>query len=129
MMRTPLCLLCCLVRIIITHVHRRLEQAATDGFREMPAPERETRLATLKRRLNGLTISGTMEPSKSLIDEFADMRTRNELRYISWRECTDRSQEIDSGDHKRRRETDFSLDANGFLKTRMGMEDAHADTS
>ena len=40
--------------MFITHVHRRLELAATDGIREMPAPELETRLATLKRRLNGL---------------------------------------------------------------------------
>ena len=110
-------------------VRRRLEPAATDGVREMPAPERETRLNTLKRRLNGLTISGTMEPSKALIDEFADMRARNELRYISWKECSNRSQEIASGDHKRRRQTEFSLDASGFLKGRIGVEDAHADTS
>ena len=52
------------------------------SIKKVPNAERETKMRSLKNRLNGLLIEGPLEPGHSLLDLAASMYQQNEIRYI-----------------------------------------------
>lgn len=62
--------------------------------KRIPPMERETRMAQLRNRLQGLLIEGPLEPSHGLLDTCATMQHLNEIRYIPPEKATSRSHEV-----------------------------------
>ena len=73
---------------------RRSLVHADDTPVQVPNTEREARWTRLVNRLQGLTLSGELEPSHHLQDFFNECADRNSLKYPEWEECTKRDQEL-----------------------------------
>ena len=68
---------------------------------------------------------GASDPSYKLIDRFATISAKGEVRYVPWDKCSERSQElIDAPDVKALR-----IDQAGFLQSTATAMDPSADTS
>ena len=65
--------------------------------RRVAPAERSARIEAQRQRLQGLELSGPMEPSHWLYDQFSAMLETGELKYISPGKCMTRQQEL-SGD-------------------------------
>ena len=80
--------------------------------RKLPAPERMSRLRTIKARLVGLTIADELEPSDSLIDKFNGQKEDGVLRLLPWPELTRRDEEVKCI----KKIKSFDTDSSGRLK-------------
>ena len=78
----------------IVDMRSRLERD-DDHPKKIQGPERTSRMAELRLRLPGLTISGDLEFSNALLDKTIDQLDKNELKFIPLDECTRRDQEFD----------------------------------
>ena len=65
--------------------------------RRVAPAERSARIEAQRQRLQGLELSGPMEPSHWLYDQFSAMLETGELKYIAPGKCMTRQQEL-SGD-------------------------------
>ena len=70
----------------------RLDRTSEDVPRRMAAPEREARFSEQGLRLAGVDLADETEPSHALLDLAVQMHEDNCLKYISWAECTSRTQ-------------------------------------
>ena len=61
---------------------------------ELHPAERDSRRDALEKKLTGFDVRGLHEPSHSLINRFATMLQKNEIRYVPWEKCTTRESEI-----------------------------------
>ena len=91
-----------------------------DRPKKLPAPERLSRMRTLKSRLKGLVIEEDLEPSDSLIDTYNAMREDGNLKFLAWNELTRRDDEIRSI----KKTKVFETDSQGRLKAG---EEAHEE--
>eukprot|EP00971_Amphidinium_carterae_P144378 2861457-Amphidinium_carterae.1 len=62
--------------------------------RKLFPQERATRLAALKKELQGIVIDSDLEPSHALLDKYVAMREEGCLRFMGWASLTSRAQEM-----------------------------------
>ena len=84
------------VTVSIAAIKQRLETTDDAAPRKLPPQEREERRRQQMDRLTGLAISGPMEPSNHLVDQFCQMAEEACVRYIPLSKCSSREQEIAS---------------------------------
>lgn len=72
----------------------RLDRKDDDQPRKLAQAERSARYAEQAKRLKGLSMTGELEPSNSLIDLVYNMAEEGNLKYVKWEECTKRDQEL-----------------------------------
>jgi len=80
--------------LMIAELKRSVERRDGDPPRHLPTAERASRLERVAARLVGLDVVGPMEPSNHLIDLVNALWEEDVIRYIEWRQCTTRSQEV-----------------------------------
>ena len=80
----------------LTIANLRSSLVATDdsAAKKVAPTERSARIAAQKNRLQGLDLSGPLEPSFWLYDSFSAMLDSGELKYIAPNKCLTRQQEI-----------------------------------
>ena len=101
----------------------KIERKDEDTPRRMAQAERAARHDEQKRRLNGLDLTGELEPSNALIDAVYQLHEDNALKYIRWETCTKRDQELMG------LKTDpvWKPDANGVVREQKVLEVLKAD--
>ena len=80
--------------VAVAAIRQRVEQSEDAPVRKLPAQERDQRLARLKTRITGFTISGDHEPGYALIDSYASMMEESTFKYIPLSKCVSREQEL-----------------------------------
>ena len=60
----------------------------------MHPADRTTRTQKLRDRITGWSLSGMNLPSQALIDKFATMLSKGNVKYIAWEKCTSKEQEM-----------------------------------
>lgn len=80
--------------VAVSEIRSQVERTEGSEPVRMPVPERELRLKELQARLQGVSITATLEPSHQLIDFCNQIRSDETLRYIDPTKCTSREQEI-----------------------------------
>ena len=78
----------------LADMKHQVERSADSAPRKLPQPERGARQEEQRRRLPGVDITGSMEPSNALVDLIAQMREENVLKYVELSSCTSRQQEL-----------------------------------
>ena len=80
----------------LADMKQQVERPGDAMPRRAPQPERGARQEDQRERLVGIDISGSMEPSNSLIDVVAQrqMREENVLKYVEPTCCASRQQEL-----------------------------------
>ena len=94
-------------------VKSSIERTDADAPRKMPLPERVSRLNAQQRRLTGVAIEGSLQPSHALLDLVWAMREEDQLKYIPPESCTSRPQETLGI----RKESFVKADSSGNLKS------------
>lgn len=108
--------------LTVSDLRRRAERTESDLPVRMPVEERAVRLARLRIRLPGLEVSGSLEPSHSLIDMLSQQLEAGVLKYTPWVSCTAREQEIQGSKKAVLGHAVFKQDHQGFLKTEQAAE-------
>lgn len=80
--------------VSLSEMRQRVERTEESAPRKMPVPERSARLEAQRLRLLGVSITGNLVPSFSLIDFTMNMKEEEQLHYIDPDRCTDRQQEL-----------------------------------
>ena len=80
--------------LVAGETRARMERSGEELPRKLPVAERQARFEALKRRLPGLELSGPFEPAYCLVDSVASMVEDGALKYLSWRECISREEEV-----------------------------------
>ena len=80
--------------LVMQDIKDQINRPEATASRKIPAAERESKMAALKKNLGGLVIEGPLEPGHSLLDACAAMVATNEIRYIPPERCVARSHEI-----------------------------------
>ena len=104
--------------LCIADLRKKVDRPDSELPSRLPLEERVVRIATLRRRLAGVDISGPLEPSHKVIDILGQQLETGQLRYVAWEEYTTRDQEVHN--IKRSPEMDGSVvvkDPAGFLRT------------
>lgn len=65
-----------------------------DGVRKLPLAEKQARLISQQNRLQGVSISGELQPSRNLIDLVASMAENDSVVWNSPSRCSKREAEI-----------------------------------
>lgn len=100
----------------------RLEKKDGDEPRKLAQAERASRHRDQELRLTGLTLTGELEPSNTLIDLVFQMLEDNQLKYVRWEQCTKELMGIKSG-------PTWKPDSQGINREVMVKEEMKADTS
>jgi hypothetical protein len=112
----------------VAEMRRKLERTDEDPPRRLPLAEKAARLAKVQARLQGLKIEGQLEPSHRLIDLCVQFAEDNQIKYIEWHDCTQRSQEVLSiKKDKQLNERVWTPDASGVVRERAKQPDSRAD--
>ena len=90
-----------------------IDRTDSDAPRKMPLPERVARLNAQQKRLAGVAIEGSLQPSHALLDIVWAMREEDQLKYIPPESCTSRPQETLGI----RKESFVKADSSGNLKS------------
>jgi len=90
----------------------RLERSDTSEIKILPLAEKVQRIDELRRRLPGVMLSTTLEPSHTLIDKAVHQWEENCIRLIELVHCTSREQEIKS----EKTTSQLSFDSKGAIK-------------
>lgn len=80
--------------VAVAAIRQRVEHSEDAPVRKLPAQERDERLARLKARITGFTITGDHEPGYGLIDSYASMMEESTFKYIPLSKCVSREQEL-----------------------------------
>ena len=80
--------------VCLADFRQRTERTEDMPPRRLPVPERAAKLAAQRLRLLGVSITGMLTPSHSLIDYCMTMRDEETLRYVAPDKCTAREQEL-----------------------------------
>ena len=103
----------------------RVEQRDSDLPRKLAAPERATRHEDQQLRILSIKMEDEFEPSHALIDAVVQLSEDNQLKYVSWQQCTKRLQEL-SGIKV---DPYWKPDANGVVKQIHVPDEIRADVS
>ena len=85
--------------VTIADAKRRHESTSDDTPKKVPAAERASRHDEQVRRLSGMVMTTSIEPSHQLLDKIQQQLEENQTCYIHPESCTSRQQEI-SGQKK-----------------------------
>ena len=80
---------------VAADLRRKLERTEGDAPRKMPMPERQGRYERQQAKLTGPTLTGELEPSRSLVDKAVHVVDENSVVHIEWHTCTSRTQEME----------------------------------
>ena len=78
---------------LVAHLRQHIERKDDTQPRKIAFAERASRMATLKQNLQGLEISGELEPSHNLLDRCCAMYEQNIIKYLEPCTCVSRSLE------------------------------------
>lgn len=83
------------VTIVIANLKSRVTaDTGVEGVRKIPNAEKQARLITQQKRLVGVSITGELQPSHSLIDLVNSMCDSNNVIWIPPSKCSKRENEI-----------------------------------
>ena len=80
---------------VAADLRRKWERTEGDAPRKMPMPERQGRYERQQAKLTGPTLTGELEPSRSLVDKAVHVVDENSVVHIEWHTCTSRTQEME----------------------------------
>ena len=80
--------------MVIAHLKSQVSAQTQDGVRKIPIAEKQARLMSQQGRLQGVAISGELQPSHALIDLVASVAENNSVIWISPSRCSKREAEI-----------------------------------
>ena len=80
--------------MVLAHLQNQVQLPDTSSVKKVPAAERDSKMAIIRRKLTGLLIEGPMEPGHHLLDLAAHMYQTNEIRYIAPERCISRTHEV-----------------------------------
>ena len=95
---------------MLSELKNKVERKEEDGPRKVPQPERNARLDAQRARLIGMSLTGPLEPSHALIDNVAQQREDDILRYIDAETATSRESELRTGKVGKTNKSDVSSD-------------------
>jgi hypothetical protein len=95
---------------MLAELKNQVERKEEDGPRKVPQPERNARLDSQKKRLLGLSLTGVHEPAHGLVDNVAQQKEDEILRYIHPEDCSSRESELRSGKVGKSNKADISSD-------------------
>ena len=80
--------------LVVAQLKQRVTGDSEEGKQKLPVVEKQSRLAEQKLRLNGIDITGELQPSYSLIDLVNNMIETSSVLWIAPSKSTSRDQEI-----------------------------------
>ena len=80
--------------LTIASLRSTVQAPENSAVRKIAPAERTARLEAQRARLQGLELSGPLEPSRWLYDQFSSMLELGEIKYIAPNKCMTRQQEI-----------------------------------
>ena len=80
--------------MVVAHPKSQVSSETQDGVRKLPIAEKQARLISQQGRLQGVAISGELQPSHALIDLVASVVENNSVIWISPSRCSKREAEI-----------------------------------
>lgn len=112
--------------LTIASLRSTVQSPEDSSARRLAPAERTARIEAQRLRLQGLELSGPLEPSYWLYDQFSSMLELGEIKYIAPNKCMTRQQEI-SGEKP---EKQIKLDENkSSLVVRENPKDNEADVT
>ena len=119
--------------VSVADLRNRVERLGDESKPMAMAPEeRRVRLDRLRERLQGLDISGPLEPSHKLCDKFYSMLESGQLTWLPWEELTSREQEVlglKKTDLANAPISEIRADAAGYLRSSKAAVELRADTT
>ena len=80
--------------MVVAHLKSQVSSETQDGVRKLPIAEKQARWISQQGRLQGVAISGLLQPSHALIDLVASVVENNSVIWISPSRCSKREAEI-----------------------------------
>lgn len=80
--------------LALKDLQSRLERSDNSEVKILPLAEKAQRVDDLRRRLPGVMLSATLEPSHALVDKAVHQYEENCVKYIELTHCTSRESEI-----------------------------------
>ena len=80
--------------LVVAQLKQRVTGDSEEGKQKLPVVEKQSRLAEQKLRLNGIDITGELQPSYSFIDLVNNMIETSSVLWIAPSKSTSRDQEI-----------------------------------
>ena len=98
--------------IALAEVRSKVDRTEDAQPKRLAMPERAARMADQQRRLSGVSISGSLEPSFAILDYVNQMKEDEQVKWIDPSLCTARESELQGV----KKETFMKVDAQGNLK-------------
>ena len=95
---------------MLSDLKSKIDKKEDEAPRKVPQAERNARLQAQRNRLQGVEVSGPLEPSDALIDLVSQQREDELLRYIELEQCTCRESEVRSSRTSKSNKADLSTD-------------------
>ena len=111
--------------IAASDMRSKVDRAGDEPPKKMAGPERNARLKALRNSLNGIDLSGRMEPSFHLTDQYVQMAEEGTLRHLEWDEYSAREDEL----RGQKKTKDWRPDASGTIKEVTRVLGVQADLS
>ncbi|CAE7414212.1 unnamed protein product, partial [Symbiodinium sp. KB8] len=112
--------------VVTAELKQQVERSEEVQVRTLTQPERAERYEKQVKRLSGVNIKGSSEPSERLVDVCVAIYERNQLQYVPWSRCSSREQEAQN---ESRKEVKLALDGSGKVKVDSASKEVVADTS
>ncbi|CAE7854921.1 unnamed protein product, partial [Symbiodinium necroappetens] len=112
--------------VATAELKQQVERSEEVQVRALTQPERAERYEKQVKRLSGVDIKGSSEPSERLVDVCVAIYERNQLQYVPWSRCSSREQEAQN---ESRKEVKLALDGSGKVKVDSASKEVVADTS
>ncbi|CAE7623604.1 bath-40 [Symbiodinium necroappetens] len=112
--------------VVTAELKQQVERSEEVQVRTLTQPERAERYEKQVKRLSGVNIKGSSEPSERLVDVCVAIYERNQLQYVPWSRCSSREQEAQN---ESRKEVKLALDSSGKVKVDSASKEVVADTS
>ncbi len=113
--------------IVTAEMKQAVERTEEPSVRHLSQPERSERHEQQAKRLVGVSIKGSSEPSEQLVDLCVGIYERNQLAYVPWSKCSSREQEVQA---ESRKDVKLSFESGtSKLKLEPAPKELHVDTS
>ena len=80
--------------LALKDLQSRLERSDSSEVKILPLAEKAQRIDDLRKRLPGVMLSSSLEPSHALVDKAVHQFEENCIQYIDLKQCTSRESEI-----------------------------------
>ncbi|CAE7564327.1 PRSS12 [Symbiodinium sp. CCMP2456] len=112
--------------VVTAELKQQVERTEEVQIRALTQPESAERYENQVKRLAGVNIRGSTEPSERLVDICVAIYERNQLQYVPWSRCSSCEHESQS---ESRKEVKLTLDGGGKVKVDSSTKELVADTS